>query len=68
MRIYPEEPMTEEQELTVLEFDMTVTVEQIKQELNEKLMLARKYGYDEFGDEVIRLMEKLNTVRKYGNV
>ena len=69
MRTFKPEPMTEEQEIDwIEEIDtMESTLENIKRELNRKLMLAKKYGYDEYGDEVVKLMEMLNNVRKYGN-
>ena len=59
---------TEEQELTALEEldNLTDNVDNVKRELNRKLALAQKYGYDEFADELARLLEKLNLLRKHG--
>ena len=39
-------------------------VDTVKFELNRKLMLANKYGYDEYADELAFLLEKLDTFRK----
>ena len=39
-------------------------VDTVKLELNRKLMLANKYGYDEYADELAYLLEKLDTFRK----
>ena len=39
-------------------------VETVKRELNRKLMLANKYGYDEYADELAHLLEKLDAFRK----
>ena len=38
----------------------------VRQELNRKLMLARKYGFDEYADDVVDLLARLDTLRKYG--
>lgn len=57
---------TEAQELDWLEQidDMTDTLDNVKRELNRKLALANKYGYDEYADELARLLEKLDAFRK----
>lgn len=39
-------------------------VDTVKLELNRKLMLANKYGYDEYADELAHLLEKLDMFRK----
>lgn len=36
----------------------------VKRELNRKLMLANKYGYDEYADELANLLERLDMLRK----
>lgn len=57
---------TEEQELNrITELDDIVdNVDNVKRELNRKMMLANKYGYDEYADELAILLEKLDTFRK----
>jgi hypothetical protein len=57
---------TDEQELDWLEQidDLTDTLDNVKRELNRKLALANKYGYDEYADELARLLEKLDAFRK----
>ena len=42
----------------------TETVESVKAKLNERMALARKYGMDEFSDEIASLLERLNNLRK----
>lgn len=44
--------------------NLTDTLDNIKRELNRKLALANKYGYDEYADELARLLEKLDAFRK----
>lgn len=57
---------TEQQELDWLEEidNLTDTLDNVKRELNRKLALANKYGYDEYADELARLLEKLDVFRK----
>ena len=57
---------TEQQELDWLEAidNLTDTLDNVKKELNRKLMLANKYGYDEYADELAILLEKLDAFRK----
>lgn len=57
---------TDEQELDWLEQidDLTDTLDNVKRELNRKLALANKYGYDEYADELAILLEKLDVFRK----
>ena len=57
---------TDAQELDWLEQidDLTDTLDNVKRELNRKLMLANKYGYDEYADELAHLLEKLDAFRK----
>lgn len=38
----------------------------VRQELNRKLMLAKKYGFDEYADDIVDLLARLDTLRKYG--
>lgn len=44
--------------------NLTDTLDNVKRELNRKLMLANKYGYDEYADELAVLLEKLDDFRK----
>ena len=57
---------TEEQELARLDVldNLTDNVENVKRELNRKMMLAHKYGYAEYADELAVLLEKLDAFRK----
>lgn len=57
---------TEQQELDWLEEidNLTDTLDNVKKELNRKLMLANKYGYDEYADELAILLEKLDAFSK----
>ena len=57
---------TEQQELDWLEEidNLTDTLDNVKLELNRKLALANKYGYDEYADELAILLEKLDAFRK----
>ena len=57
---------TEEQELEAFDVldNLIDNVETVKRELNRKLALAKKYGYDEYADELAYLLEKLDTFRK----
>lgn len=57
---------TEQQELDWLEAidNLTDTLDNVKRELNRKLALANKYGYDEYADELVILLEKLDAFRK----
>ena len=57
---------TDAQELDWLEQidNLTDTLDNVKRELNRKLALANKYGYDEYADELARLLEKLDAFRK----
>lgn len=57
---------TEEQELNAVDIldNLTDNVTNVKNELNRKLALARKYGYDEYADELVHLVEKLDMLRK----
>ena len=68
MTTYAMDTVTEEQELNRLdEIDnLTDTPDNVRQELNRKLMLARKYGFDEYSDELVNLLAKLDRFRKYG--
>lgn len=64
-RLTTDEP-TEQQELDWLEAidNLTDTLDNVKRELNRKLALANKYGYDEYADELAILLEKLDAFRK----
>ena len=57
---------TEEQELNRIELEdmLTDNIETVKNELNRKLALAQKYGYEEYADELAILLEKLDTRRR----
>ena len=60
---------TEYAELESFDADAVDTFDNIgnvRQELNRKLMLARKYGFDEYADDVVDLLARLDTLRKYG--
>ena len=47
-------------------FDTFDNIGNVRQELNRKLMLARKYGFDEYADDIVDLLARLDTLRKYG--
>lgn len=47
-------------------FDTFDNIGNVRQELNRKLMLARKYGFDEYADDIADLLARLDTLRKYG--
>ena len=38
---------------------------EVKKELDRKLMLAKKYGYDEYADELTDLLAELDRLGKY---
>ena len=38
---------------------------EVKKELDRKLMLAKKYGYDEYADELTNLLAELDRLGKY---
>lgn len=57
---YGNEPYTMEQAEYIDGYDA------VKAELNYKLMLSRKYGYDEYADELAGLLEKLDMYRRGG--
>ena len=44
--------------------NITYTYDNVKRELNRKLMLANKYGYDEYADELAHLLEMVDAFRK----
>lgn len=44
---------------------VSVKLQQVKRELNRKLMLAQKYGYDEYADELADLLEQMDIFSKY---
>ena len=44
---------------------VSVRLADVKRELNRKLELARKYGYDEYEEEILDLMEQMNELSKY---
>ena len=44
---------------------VSVKLKQVKRELNRKLMLAQKYGYDEYADELADLLEQMDILSKY---
>jgi len=44
---------------------VSVRLARVKRELNRKLMLAQKYGYDEYADELADLLEQMDVLSKY---
>lgn len=44
--------------------DVSDRLREVKQELNRKLALARKYGMDEYEDEIINLMADMDRLSK----
>jgi len=44
---------------------VSVRLADVKRELNRKLELARKYGYSEYEEEILDLMEQMNELSKY---
>lgn len=44
---------------------VSVELKRVKRELNEKLMLANKYGYEEYADELAELLELMDYYGKY---
>ena len=38
---------------------------EVKDELNHKLMLSRKYGYDEYAEELTALLAEMDRLSKY---
>ena len=44
---------------------VSVKLAGVKRELNRKLMLAKKYGYDEYADELADLLEQMDILSKY---
>lgn len=44
--------------------DIAYTYDNVKRELNRKLMLAKKYGYDEYADELAHLLELVDAFRR----
>lgn len=45
--------------------DVSDKYQETKDELNRKLILARKYGYDEYADELVNLLGDLHRYGKY---
>ena len=44
---------------------VSVRLKDVKRRLNEKLMLARKYGYEEYADELADLLAEMDSLSKY---
>lgn len=44
--------------------NITYTYDNVKRELNRKLALAKKYGYEEYADELAHLLELVDAFRK----
>jgi len=44
---------------------VSVELKRVKRELNEKLMLANKYGYEEYSEELAELLELMDYYGKY---
>lgn len=42
-----------------------VRLKDVKRRLNEKLMLARKYGYEEYADELADLLAEMDRLSRY---
>lgn len=57
---------TEQQEMDWLDEveNITYTYDNVKRELNRKLALAKKYGYEEYADELAHLLEMVDAFRK----
>ena len=45
--------------------DVTEKLRSVKRELNKTLSLARTYSYDEYEEEIIRLLADMDTLSKY---
>ena len=44
---------------------VSVRLDSVKRMLAEKMELARKYGYDEYAEELADLLAQMDTLRKY---
>lgn len=44
---------------------VSVKLRQVKRELNRKLILAQKYGYEEYADELADLLEQMDIYSRY---
>lgn len=44
--------------------DVSDRIREVKEELNQKMELANKYGMDEYMDELAELLEELDTLNK----
>lgn len=44
---------------------VSVRLQSVKRELNRKLVLAQKYGYEEYADELADLLEQMDILNKY---
>ena len=44
--------------------DVSDRIREVKEELNQKMELANKYGMDEYIDELAKLLEELDTLNK----
>ena len=44
---------------------VSVKLKHVKRELNRKLELARKYSYEEYEEEILSLLEQMDTFSKY---
>lgn len=45
--------------------DVRDRLKEVKEVLNEKLMLAKKYGMDEYEDEILTLLEDMDKLSRY---
>lgn len=48
----------------VLTENLTDNLTNVKTEFDRKMALAKKYGFDEYADELVRLIEKIDYYRK----
>ena len=46
--------------------DASESIANVRKELDRKLILARKYGFDEYADDIIDMLAKLDALRRYG--
>ena len=46
-------------------YDVRDKLKEVKEVLNMKLQLAKKYGMDEYMDEIVDLLAEMDTLSKY---
>ena len=59
------DPETYVDDVEDVELDIYSLRDDVKRILDEKLILARKYGFSEYADEICALMAKLDEIGKY---